>query len=76
MKVYVANIKESQKMVYLSGIRYIKKGNKYDIVPVDVSVKKEIYNQAVKDKKFTFPIIFECEFIKGKGAKIKMYEKV
>lgn len=63
-------------MVYLSGIRYIKKGNQYDVVPVNVSVKKEVYSQAIKDKKFKFPIIFECHFIKGKGAEISLYEKV
>lgn len=77
MKLYVAKVSTSEKMVYLSCIRYIKKDNKYDVVPVSISVTKENFSQSFSGKKVSFPFIIECHLEKGKQPVLKMYgEKV
>lgn len=76
MKLYVANITESEKMVYLSCIRYIKENGKYITVPFSLSLKKEQYKEAFSGKKLSYPFIIECELRKGQQPMIKQYEKV
>lgn len=72
MKLYVYNITQSEKMVYLSCVRNIKEGDKYRPVPYNVSVRKQDYDLKIK----SFPVVIDVTFIKGYGAKIKPYEKV
>lgn len=72
MKLYVANKSQSEKMVYLSCVRYIKEGDKYHTVPFDVSVKKDNYHLDIK----RFPVIADVKFEKGIGAIVNNYEKV
>lgn len=72
VKLYVYNIAQSEKMVYLSCVRNIKEGDKYRPLPITVSVKKDDYKYQVKK----FPVIIDVDFIKGKGAVIRPYEKV
>lgn len=72
MKLYVANITQSEKMVYLSCIRNVKENGKFNSIPITVSVKKENYH--VKITKF--PLVVDAQFIKGTGAIVKNYEEV
>jgi len=72
MKLYVANITQSEKMVYLSCLRNVKENDKFHTVALTVSVKKENYH--VKINKF--PLVIDAQFIKGKGAVVKNYEEV
>lgn len=72
MKLYVYNITQSEKMVYLSCVRNIKEGDKYRPLPITVSVKKSDYNYKVQK----FPVVIDVDFIKGKGVVIRPYEKV
>lgn len=71
MKLYVYNITQSEKMVYLSCVRNIKKGSKFDVVPSTVSVKKENFHI----DKVRFPFIIDAKFTKGIGAEVKLYEE-
>lgn len=77
MKLYVANISQSEKMVYLSCIRNIKKDDKFSSIPFTLSVKKELFNSAFSGKKVTFPFIIDVHLEKGKEPVIKLWnEKV
>ena len=77
MKLYVANITQSEKMVYLSCLRYVKENGKYIAVSFPVSLKKDKFNSAFGGKKIPFPFIIEAEFKKGSQPDIKLYgEKV
>lgn len=71
MKLYVYNITQSEKMVYLSCVRYIKENDKYNIVPSSVSVRKENFHI----KTIKFPFIVEVSFHKGIGAVVNPYEE-
>lgn len=71
MKLYVYNITQSEKMVYLSCVRNIKKGNKFDVVPTTISLKKENFHI----DKVKFPFIIDAEFKKGIGAEVKLHEE-
>lgn len=68
MKLYVANLTQSKKMVYLSGIRYIKKDGKYTAIPSTVSLKIDEFKNKVHSIKF--PFVLNIEFKKGVGAYI------
>lgn len=72
MKLYVANKTQSEKMVYLSCVRYIKENGKFHTLSFDVSVKKENYHLDIK----TFPVVADVTFKKGVGAIVNNYEKV
>lgn len=72
MKVYVANKSQSEKMVYLSCLRYIKENDKYHTLPINVSVRKENCNLVIKQ----FPVVADVQFKKGIGAIVTNYEKV
>lgn len=77
MKLYVANISQSEKMVYLSCLRHIKKDDKYNTVPFTLSLSKEQFNETFSGKKVTFPFIIDVHLEKGKKPDVKMYgEKV
>ena len=72
MKLYVANKTQSEKMVYLSCVRYIKENGKFSALPFTVSVKKENYHLDIK----RFPVVADVTFQKGVGAIVNNYEKV
>lgn len=77
MKLYVYNYTQSEKMVYLSCVRNVKEGNKYNSLPFTLSLRKSDY--AVEDVRNwfrTFPVILDVEFRKGSKPVIKKYEKV
>lgn len=67
MKIHVCDIKVSEKVCFISGLRYNKNGNKYIPVPINISVKP-IELQKVKTLKF--PVVFDISFKKGYGAVI------
>lgn len=58
-------------MVYLSGVRYTKENNKFNLVPCSVSVKAQNYNLKVTK----FPVIADVQFVKGTGAIVSEYVK-
>lgn len=73
MKIYVAKITKTEKMVYLLGVRIRKENDKYNLIPFDLSVKPENYNLSESG----FPIVADVKLIKGIGAIVKDYaEKV
>lgn len=77
MKIYVAKVTTSEKMVYISGLRHIKKDDKYNTIPVTISVTKEIFSEAFSGKKVGFPFVIDCHLEKGKAPVLKLYgEKV
>ena len=74
MKIYVAKIKKTEKMVYLVGVHYRKENNEYHLVPSDISALNENYH-CVNDNKF--PFVVDVQFKKGIGAIVNDYaEKV
>lgn len=66
MKVHVYDISQSEKMVYVRGVRYIKTNDKFNVVPIDVSVRKEEFFSKVQ--KIGFPFVLDISLVKGKGA--------
>ena len=66
MKLYVCNVKTTEKSVFVEGIRHIKvSDNKFDAKPYNIRFDKEYYAKAMKDKKLSFPIVFDLTFDKG-----------
>ena len=66
MKVHVYDISQSEKMVYVRGVRYIKENDKYHVVPITVSVRKEEFLSKIQ--KVGFPLVLDISLVKGKGA--------
>lgn len=77
MKLYVYNISKSEKMVYLSCVRNVKEGNKYNPLPFTLSLRKSDFSaDDMKEWFRAFPVILDVEFRKGSKPTIKRYEKV
>jgi len=77
MKLYVYNISQSEKMVYLSCVRNVKEDNKYNPLPFTLSLRKSDYsNDEMKTWFKGFPVILDAEFRKGSKPVIRRYEKV
>ena len=68
MKIYVSNVTNSEKRVYVEGIRHIKNDGKYQSVVFTTSFPKQYFMEKVKSVKF--PFIIDVSLVKGKGAVI------
>lgn len=64
--MYVCNVKTTDKSVFVEGIRHIKVGTKeYQSKAYNIRFDKEYYAKEMKDKKLSFPIVFDLTFDKG-----------
>lgn len=72
MRYYVAKITETEKMVYMACVRYSKKDNKYDLIPFNLSVKKE---NCTLPTILLFPLQIDVKFVKGVGAVVSVVDE-
>lgn len=68
MRLHIYDIKQTEKVVYVHGVRIRKVDNKYDTVPITVSFKPSEFFSKVKTIKFPFKL--DVKFEKGVGATI------
>jgi len=68
MRLHAYDIKATEKVVYVHGVRIRKDGNKYDTIPIIVSFKPSEFYSKVKTVKFPFKL--DVKFEKGIGATI------
>ena len=75
MKLYVANFTQTEKMVYLSCIRNIKKDGKFTSVSFPLSVTKENFQKAFGGKRIGYPFVIDVHLEKGHQPEIKLFDE-
>lgn len=74
MKIYVANLTNSENRVYIEGIRHRKTDQVYSTEVFRTNFPKDEFTSKVKSVKF--PFVLDISLVKGKGAVINNAEKV
>lgn len=70
MKIFVYDIRNVGKRVYVDGVRKRKVGNTWEVYPFNTSFDKEYFTTNVKQLKF--PIVLDIKLVKGVGAQFNV----